>query len=564
MPSKPTTTAGQKRELRERMRTVGLDYRAIAAEFGRRYRLRPRAAWREAYGWSLVQAAEQINAFKGDIGLDPGGLCSMTASHLCEYENWPGHGEHPTGRRPTPYLLALLSRVYACSVIDLLDLADREHTPAADLLIIDTYTKDTRPDGGHLTPEADPDRRTIALPLADQDRQAILELRRGGEAQQARPAAGFTQLMGTPLAAAQPPAVAYRWIPDPDMGDPGVEREVMMTAHEGSDHAERAERRDIGDATLEQLHADLTRLSRELMTGEPFPLFREMRRVRNRMYAALERRLWPRDQSELYFLLSATSCLMSVAADDLGYRPAAEELARAGWAYAVVIDHRPVMAFLRLHLSRISFQQRPRQSRDLAASSLQYGPEGPNAVYAQLMYGRAAARLGDAEAAHRAITAAHEIRDRDHYDDLLEIGGEFDLSRASQHYLGGAVLIEVPGAEADVITELEQAAELYAAGPETGETHGFGMQALTHIDLAATQLHIGRLDAATAALAPVLSLASSQRIDALPARLERVRAALSQPPYQGSPQASDLDEQIEDFSQDTIGSELHELPLGPS
>jgi predicted negative regulator of RcsB-dependent stress response len=297
------------------------------------------------------------------------------------------------------------------------------------------------------------------------------------------------------------------------------------------------------------------------MTGEPFPLFREMRRVRSRMYAALERRLWPRDQSELYFLLAALNCLMAVAADDLGYRPAAEELARAGWAYAVVIDHRPVMAHLRLHLSRISYSQRPRHSRDLAASALEYVADGPNAAYAQLMYGRAAAHLGDAHAARRAITAASDARDRDHHDDLLEIGGEFDLSRATQQYLAGAALIEVPDAEADVVTELEQAVDLYAAGPGTGETHGFGMQALTRIDLATAQLQTGQLDAA-AALAPVLALASSQRIDALSPRLDRVRAELARPRYQGSSQASDLDERIEDFSRDTIGRELHELPMG--
>ena len=56
------------------------------------------------------------------------------------------------------------------------------------------------------------------------------------------------------------------------MGDPAVEREVLMAAHEGSERAEQAERRDIGDATLEQLHADVARLSVESMTGEPFPL----------------------------------------------------------------------------------------------------------------------------------------------------------------------------------------------------------------------------------------------------------------------------------------------------
>ena len=113
-----------------------LDYRDIAAEFGRRYRLRPRAAWREAYGWSLQETADRINEFRGDIGLDPGGFAGMTAPHLCEHENWPGHGPEVSGRRPTPYLLALLAAVYGCAITDLIDLADREHLPQADLLIL--------------------------------------------------------------------------------------------------------------------------------------------------------------------------------------------------------------------------------------------------------------------------------------------------------------------------------------------------------------------------------------------------------------------------------------------
>src|SRR5437762_338595 len=106
------------------------------------------------------------------------------------------------------------------------------------------------------------------------------------------------------IPAAQPPAgVAYRWMHEPDPGDPTVEREVLMAAHEGSHHAEGAERRDIGEATLEQLRADVVRLSREYMTAEPMPLFREMRRVRNRMLGALDRRLWQRDARQLYVSL---------------------------------------------------------------------------------------------------------------------------------------------------------------------------------------------------------------------------------------------------------------------
>jgi hypothetical protein len=71
---------------------MGAGYPEISAEFGRRYKLRPSAAWRGAYGWSLKEAAERINGHSGEIGLDPGGIAAMTAAHLCEHEAWPGFG----------------------------------------------------------------------------------------------------------------------------------------------------------------------------------------------------------------------------------------------------------------------------------------------------------------------------------------------------------------------------------------------------------------------------------------------------------------------------------------
>ena len=91
MPIVRITLPAEKRALREKMRALGLGHREIAAEFARRYRLRPRAAWREAHGWSLREAA------------------------------------------------ALLACVYGCAAADLIDLADREQLPPAELLILDTY-----------------------------------------------------------------------------------------------------------------------------------------------------------------------------------------------------------------------------------------------------------------------------------------------------------------------------------------------------------------------------------------------------------------------------------------
>ena len=47
--------------LRDRMRGLGFRYDEIAAEIARRYRARPREAYRLAWGWTLEQAAARFS-----------------------------------------------------------------------------------------------------------------------------------------------------------------------------------------------------------------------------------------------------------------------------------------------------------------------------------------------------------------------------------------------------------------------------------------------------------------------------------------------------------------------
>jgi hypothetical protein len=49
MPYAKSSLRAEQRALREKMRALGMSHRQIAVEFARRYRLRPRAAWRHAY-----------------------------------------------------------------------------------------------------------------------------------------------------------------------------------------------------------------------------------------------------------------------------------------------------------------------------------------------------------------------------------------------------------------------------------------------------------------------------------------------------------------------------------
>jgi hypothetical protein len=123
-------------DLRSRMRALGMGHGEIAAEFARRYRFRPRAAWRHAHGWTLNQAARQVNDAAARTGYDEDGRAPMTGPRLCELEKWPAQSR----TRPTPRVLALLAVAYGAPVGGLLDLDDHENYTAADRLVLSTMT----------------------------------------------------------------------------------------------------------------------------------------------------------------------------------------------------------------------------------------------------------------------------------------------------------------------------------------------------------------------------------------------------------------------------------------
>lgn len=128
-------------ELRTRMRDRGMTHQEIAAEFARRYRLRPRAAHRYAFGWTLTQAADRINAYAAEHGLDPAGKAPMTEPKLSELENFP----RSRVRRLMPQTLALLAGVYGTDVHALLDLDDHDRLTPSDRLLLSTVSASVAP-----------------------------------------------------------------------------------------------------------------------------------------------------------------------------------------------------------------------------------------------------------------------------------------------------------------------------------------------------------------------------------------------------------------------------------
>jgi transcriptional regulator with XRE-family HTH domain len=117
--------------LRERMRGLGFSYDEIAIEVSRRYPVRPRQAYRLAWGRTLDQVAARFNELAANEGTDPDGRAGMTGPHLCELERWPD-----SERKPSVYVLCLLARVYETDVLCLLDLVDHESLPQKDRLVL--------------------------------------------------------------------------------------------------------------------------------------------------------------------------------------------------------------------------------------------------------------------------------------------------------------------------------------------------------------------------------------------------------------------------------------------
>jgi transcriptional regulator with XRE-family HTH domain len=136
--------------LRERMRGLGFSYDEIAIEVTRRYLVRPRQAYRLAWGWTLDKVAERFNELAAREGTDPEGRAGMSSSHLCEPERWPD-----SDRKPSVYVLCLLAKVYETDVLCLLDLADHEGLPQHDRLVLMRRLRAETPFGARVLVLAD-------------------------------------------------------------------------------------------------------------------------------------------------------------------------------------------------------------------------------------------------------------------------------------------------------------------------------------------------------------------------------------------------------------------------
>jgi tetratricopeptide (TPR) repeat protein len=319
-------------------------------------------------------------------------------------------------------------------------------------------------------------------------------------------------------------------------------RIVTLISHESRTHIARAELSNVGPAMLEQLTADVARLSRAFVSQPMLTVFAELVDTRDRIYTLLDGHQSPSQTAELYFLAGQTCGLLANASLDLGQHAAAAEHARSAWAYGDMIGHGALGAFGRATQSLIAYWS---GAYDEAVTYAQAGlplSEASN-VRARLLAleARAQAKLGRVQAVVGLVDAASEAIEG--ADRWTAPGGHLEFTRAKLHYYATNAYVDVRR-YADAITYGERSIQLYQATPT--DVRSYGDEAGCYVALADVSVRQGAIDGASARLAPVLAHPHTSQIQPLRAMLGGLRRQLVSTAARGKDSRA-LIERLESF-----------------
>jgi hypothetical protein len=323
--------------------------------------------------------------------------------------------------------------------------------------------------------------------------------------------------------------------------------EVAMAAAESAQFAQFAEQTNVGPHTLEQFQADLRRIAAAYPNQPVYPMFVELRQLRDRAFELLEGRQRPDQTRDLYLVAGLLCGALANASFDLGWLYAAETQARTAFLCAELAGHNGLRAWVRGMQSLVAFwDDHPRTAADLAAAGWRYVPEtGTARVRLAAIEARARGRLGEAAEVDAALARAEAARDAVAGAD--EPGGMLAFPEAKQLLYAASARLWLGGADATRAAEHDAAAAVRAYEQDPPELRRAGELCLAHLDLAETHLARDDVDGAATQVHGVLELSGRRRTASVARRLHQLAAALDRPRHHDSRVALDAREDIAVF-----------------
>ena len=334
-------------------------------------------------------------------------------------------------------------------------------------------------------------------------------------------------------------------------GSLSLEEQVSMAAHESAQFSDHPS--NVGPAALDQLRTDATRLARSFANGPRLDVFARARWLRDRAFALLDSRQRVSESRELYLLAGATCGMLAEITQDLGFNDAGMVHTRTGLLCAQQSGHNGLLAWIRAQQSMIAYYDgRFSHAAEFARRGQELAPTGTISVRLPALEARAAARLGNAEAARSALTRVGPAREQVTPNELDELGGIASFPVPKQHHYGAESYLNIGDRQA-VAAEADACLTGYQNGP--ADERAYDNMASTRINFAQA-LVADDLEAARQAVQPAFDIAPELRTSSVRQRFQQLHGRLCTPAVWNAPVAVELRDQIEHFLADDTASPL--------
>ena len=296
---------------------------------------------------------------------------------------------------------------------------------------------------------------------------------------------------------------------------------------------------NVTDESLEDLTYEVARIATDYVHAPLQPLFNDLLSTRDRVFALLRGRQYPRQTRDL-FLLAGTSCLLLAhASQNLGDHRSAMAQIRTAWTCAEQADHTGLRAWAKGTTALIA-EWSPHQQLALkhTRQAAQFAPAGEERIRIAAIEARAAARIGTRE---RALAALHDLQQAREQQTapggLTQFGGILTFPEAKQeYYIGGTYALLGDHAQAE--KHATAAIALYESGAK--EDRSYGDEALARLDIVTARLATGEVEAAGEQFQQVLQIPTQLRIRQLGSAVQRVGTLLRHPRLAGNRTACEL------------------------
>lgn len=327
---------------------------------------------------------------------------------------------------------------------------------------------------------------------------------------------------------------------------------VDMAADESTQFLAWAEDENVGELTLEQLHAQIRRISHAYLKAPTGPLFIRAKELRDRAFSLLAGHQRPSHARELYAAAGWSLTVLAWMSVDLGRPDAAEDHARTAWLCAERAEHDGLRAWVRATQHTAAFWQNDfAQAAEHAADGLQYAT-GSAALFLASAYSLDLARSGQDEQARDALRHAWEVAERAEQQGD-ELGGPFscNLDRASGFWSDTQLTLGAADAALEHADRAVAAFEAIAPAQRN-----WGSERMVRMQQVRAHLALGQLDAAELALTPVLDTAPEHRVRPLLVRMNDVYAEAAATRHASDPITSRIQSEVRAFQRAAATQEL--------